>query len=269
MELAEILKNESHHPRLATLTEMSSMFSSSKTKRTKITLYEYIVKALGLKPKTKTCEALLSEYNTHYADVTSSSEFMNKLQAWFQTKLIEKKQNYDDVIYIFNSKENSQNHKELLYLFYTFLEQFNDPSTDSMKTNAMDKIVSLLRNPQLVPSLLQAIIHTNNVKTRVTTLQNDIRNLLSGAVGESEDEVKLFGRVKKVAVKVSNVTGKVLKNAVARSNVISARAAMQTTMLNLNTVYQSLLFQVMTLLNEESKPVSSCKKYDTDIFENI
>jgi hypothetical protein len=50
-----------------------------------------------------------------------------------------------------------------------------------------------------------------------------------------------------------------------RANMVNARADIQSTMLNLNTVYQSLLFQVMMVVNDE--PHTMCSNDLLHVFD--
>lgn len=102
-----------------------------------------------------------------------------------------------------------------------------------------------------INTLLQAIIHTSLVEQQVSSLEQEVDTILSQAVGEGEKNLRT--RIQNAAVKLTDATGRVLN----KTSMVSMRADIQSTMLNLNTVYQSLLFQVMTVVNDEPHTMCS------------
>ena len=142
---------------------------------------------------------------------------------------------------------------------------------------AMDKILEILRTYHIntgrmyINTLLQAIIHTSEIEQHVSRLEQEVGTILSQAVGQSEEDANpaLRRRMKTAAEQATSTTVRFLDKAATQASMVSVQSNIHTIMLNLNTVYQSLLFQVMTVLKEETKSTSitSCQKYDTDIFE--
>ena len=269
LELARILKNahtsrESPPPPLVKLTTTTSIFSADKTKRVKITLSEYLANKLQYRKETP-CETLLNEYITHYASETAQpkskqpSTFVHRLMGWYGYELVNAKQ--QDPIMIFesvNAINEGNNHKELLYLFYTFLKQFDalDYSSGSnqyaqlngdVQGEAMSAIVDMLRDPQRVTNVLQAIVRPGQVQEVIRSINRTL------GIDEQSRIDKIKGRMNKGLRKVATLKDAVL----ARSDLVNMHAAIQSTMVNLNTVYQSLLFQVMMVVGDEPHPVCS------------
>jgi hypothetical protein len=251
-------------------------FSNPTTKRTKPTLSEYFVDKLGISDKTKTCEELLTEYMKDYFVEQPKTDFVNKLLGWFEAQVVKQQEHPSEttvIIEIFGSKDGNGTHKELLYLLYTFLEQFNDPATYDKKMKAMNQILEILRTSHTdtgkmyINTLLQAIIHTSLVEQQVSRLEQEVGTILNQAVGKGEEDLRT--RIQNAAVEFTDATGRVLNKAATQASMVSVQSSINTIMLSINTVYQSLLFQVMTVLKEETKSTSttSCQKYDTDIFE--
>jgi len=297
VELARVLMNEhstrgAPPPPLVKVTESKSMFSGARRKKVQITLSEYLVATFKYPSGTK-CETLLHEYMTHYVNEAATSkqksDFVHRLFGWYGTELVKAQQpqpqQYNPMILLFDEKGNkTNNHKELLYLFYTFLDQFDDPSTAAASTAAaaaastpdvkgmaINKVLDLLRTSETpagkedINNVLQAIVHPKIMEELLTSKETNVRRIIDMHVGEGHDERMVGAHILKKAAVVKNKVMTQLDVVNTRANMVNARADIQSTMLNLNTVYQSLLFQVMMVVNDE--PHTMCSNDLLHVFD--
>jgi hypothetical protein len=262
------------------------MFGHDKKKRVKETLTEYMLKTLGyLKSGAKsgvTCVTLLNEYITHYGSEAAQPkskqplDFVHRLLGWYEIEVIKAQEEQaqrpsnqskktQDLIEFF---ESGTNHKELLYLFYTFLEQFDDSNFDdpsgpymrldsgNVKHNAMAEIIDMVHErgddtSKSVNLVLQAIVHPKQMNESIEAIQKLVDAGKTSRMDKIISDAR--GTLKTGLEKVATLKDAVIK----RSDMVTVRADIQSTMLNLTTVYQSLLFQVMMVVNDEPHPVCS------------
>jgi hypothetical protein len=292
VELARILKNEHSTtrdpppPPLVKVTESQSIFRAPQRKRVQVTLTEYMVETLHYsKSSGVTCETLLNEYIAHYVSEVAQpqrkqrSDFVHRLLGWYRIEVLKlQEQEQDHPIMLFERVNEGNNHKELLYLFYTFLQQFDDSilngssgpymlledSAHTVKRNAMDAIIDMLRDrgedtSNSVNLLLQAIVHPDRMQEALSSSEQYVERIINKAVGVGEksrmDRIisAARGNLKTGLKKVATLKDAAL----TRSDMVTMQAAIQSTMVNLNTVYQSLLFQVMMVVNDEPRPFCS------------
>ena len=297
VELARVLRNEHSTrddppPPLVKVTESKSMFRHAQRKKVQITLSEYLVATFKYPSGTK-CETLLHEYMTRYVNEAATSkqksDFVHRLFGWYGSELVkaQQQQQHNPMILLFNEKGNEMNnHTELLYLFYTFLDQFDDPSTAAaaeaasarsarsapdVKGMAINKVLDVLRTSDTpagkedINNVLQAIVHPKIMEELLTSREASVRRIIDMHVGEGHDERMVGAHILKKAAVVKDKVMTQLDVVNTRSNMVNARADIQSTMLNLNTVYQSLLFQVMTVVNDE--PHTMCSKDFLHFFD--
>jgi hypothetical protein len=232
-----------------------------------------------------TCETLLNEYIAHYVSEVAQpqrkqrSAFVHRLLGWYRIEVLKlQEQEQDHPIMLFERVNEGNNHKELLYLFYTFLQQFDDSilngssgpymlledSAHTVKRNAMDAIIDMLRDrgedtSNSVNLLLQAIVHPDRMQEALSSSEQYVERIINKAVGVGEksrmDRIisAARGNLKTGLKKVATLKDAAL----TRSDMVTMQAAIQSTMVNLNTVYQSLLFQVMMVVNDEPRPFCS------------